>query len=929
MESEVLPNYTRQGGSRIRNPPQKIEENILSQLPGKAAASTQGWIRSRLPEQDLGRRVQGCSGEDGERPYCLDRGPNKGARPVASDPRFRRPEAAPRPSMGTGSFTEKPRKKLDQLGHGHLPHPSRPDHGQIWDRKETELSGGSEPEPALPDDQWASTRNRRKFYGKAQAIWQSVSHQLSPRRQHASKGKEGGSRLGMPDSGRHWDRFDATSAYPRKRTVGLSYSDRLGWSSISERESSDDEATQPTEEYSQRKGRLETASRPPTEAKRDIKLERFDGTVRVESFLAKFEICSRHNRWNEADRMDNLQCALTGEAAQILWDMGADGVKTSKDFIQQLQARYGSANQTALYRTRLKFRRRQRGETLAELVNDVRRFIVLAYPGPSLPIKEAFACEAFLEALNDKELALKIREKEPPTLEEAYQFAMRLEAYAVVHEPDKSDRKVFLPRKVTEGQTRPETDPDKFLETLRNMSGLQQASFEKLLGEIKTIVERHNAPLSNKRSQNRRRLGQQKGNQEPRRRFGNKKCFQCREVGHLIAKCPYLVSGDATDDNQKTFRTVDKATNRINEQDGVYLRVILAGKMHRALVDTGSVSSSIPDGIIPLETLRKTDSVLKAANGVEIEVMGETCLDLQVDDLVIPLNFLVVRDVPEVILGMNWIREYVDSFDLKNGKIIIQGRALSLSIESDERVPNGASNAGRNHMVAVGRYTCGAALLDTATTKTDCPRIVDQPQSTRRVKRKPKYPLPPDDQRDGYRPSESIELSRVARVMADGERATKIKRRLGFERPKRADRRKRSSPTDAVDLNAGGQSSFHRGDRCSDQQPSFGIDKPRVNDAPTTRVIRCRRYAGDIHPRRRNRPFDKGGVRHDHRQRRKRNQRPESRSSDIDDAPRVYQTSGNVLRRVPDSPADNDQCRRVGQNDKTERRMLIRNKSYV
>ena len=398
---------------------------------------------------------------------------------------------------------------------------------------------------------------------------------------------------------------------------------------------------------------------------------------------------------------------------------------------------------------------------------------------------------------------------------------------------------------------------------------------------------------------------------------------------HLIAKCPYLVSGDATDDNQKTFRTVDKATNRINEQDGVYLRVILAGKMHRALVDTGSVSSSIPDGIIPLETLWKTDSVLKAANGVEIGVMGETCLDMQVDGLVILLNFLVVRDVPEVILGMNWIREYVDSFDLKNGKIIIQGRALPLLIEADERVPNGASNAGRNQMVAVGRYTCESALLDTATTKTDCPRIVDQPQSTRRVKRKPKYTLSADDQRDGYRPSESIELSRVARVMADGDGSTRIKRRLGYEMPKRADRRERSSPTDAFDLNAGGQSSFHKGDRCSDQQPSFGIDKQRVNDTLTTRVVRCRRYPGDIQPRRRNRPSDEGGVRHDHRQRKKRNQLPESRSSDIDDALRVYQTSENVLRRVPESPVDNDQCRSADQNDKTARRMFIRNKTYV
>ena len=45
-------------------------------------------------------------------------------------------------------------------------------------------------------------------------------------------------------------------------------------------------------------------------------------------------------------------------------------------------------------------------------------------------MRETFACEAFLEALNDRDMALKIREKEPSTLEQACQMAMRLEAYA-------------------------------------------------------------------------------------------------------------------------------------------------------------------------------------------------------------------------------------------------------------------------------------------------------------------------------------------------------------------------------------------------------------------------------------------------------------------------------------------------------------------
>ena len=193
LEDEVLPTYTSQGDSRMWGTPRKMEENILSQ----AAAATQGWIRSRLPEQDLGRRVQGWSGEDREGPYCFDRAPNKGARPVALDPRCKRPEA-PRQSMGTDVFPEIPRTKVGQLRHGRPSHLSRPGYSQRWDRGETELSSGSEPEPALPDDQWAFARNPRKFYREAQANWQPAIHQPPPRRQHASKMNEGGSKLWVP-----------------------------------------------------------------------------------------------------------------------------------------------------------------------------------------------------------------------------------------------------------------------------------------------------------------------------------------------------------------------------------------------------------------------------------------------------------------------------------------------------------------------------------------------------------------------------------------------------------------------------------------------------------------------------------------------------------------------------------------------------------
>ena len=432
--------------------------------------------------------------------------------------------------------------------------------------------------------------------------------------------------------------------------------------------------------------------KPSTRDKKDMKLEKFDGKTRIESFLAKFEICARHNGWSEADRIDNLQCSLVGgDAAQILWDMGAEGVKTSKDLIRQLETRYGSANQTALYRTQLKYRRRQKGETLGDLVNDVRRLIILAYPGPSSTMRETFACEAFLEALNDKDLALKIREKEPSTLEQACQMAMRLEAYE--GGALERDRRVPQTRQVTESSDGSGTSYDRCTEFLRDWSQLQQANFEKLMSEVESFFAKQDkaiipptncsgvgppsleGPPTGRNWIRRRRNGNYRG--DSRRPQG---CYNCGEDGHFMARCPYppVERDDPNRPGRKQELPVS-VTNHIKGEAGAYLKISIGGRRYHALLDTGSEILLIPKDLVPLATLSKTVQVIHAANGTEIKVLGETELAVKVADLEISFDCLVVRDVSDVILGLDWMTKYVDTLNLKEKTIVVQGRTLLLS----------------------------------------------------------------------------------------------------------------------------------------------------------------------------------------------------------------------------------------------------------
>ena len=81
------------------------------------------------------------------------------------------------------------------------------------------------------------------------------------------------------------------------------------------------------------------------------------------------------------------------------------------------------------YRTEQRARRRCAGETLNDLFVDVKRLVALGYQAEaaSSSVLDSIAKDCFIDAL-DTDLALRVREKEPSTLDNALHVALRLEA---------------------------------------------------------------------------------------------------------------------------------------------------------------------------------------------------------------------------------------------------------------------------------------------------------------------------------------------------------------------------------------------------------------------------------------------------------------------------------------------------------------------
>ena len=166
----------------------------------------------------------------------------------------------------------------------------------------------------------------------------------------------------------------------------------------------------------------------------------------IESHITQFEIIARRNQWDELEKADYLKCSLTGEANHILRDLS--GTATYEEVVARLRQRYGSLDCMEACRVALKTRVRQPGETLSHLMKDIRSLFLQAYPGQTSSLSEIMARDAFVNALQDRDLMIKVLEREPATLDQAFKIAERMELYKSLPVGSDGDVREKLPSKV-------------------------------------------------------------------------------------------------------------------------------------------------------------------------------------------------------------------------------------------------------------------------------------------------------------------------------------------------------------------------------------------------------------------------------------------------------------------------------------------------
>ncbi|KAK3583164.1 hypothetical protein CHS0354_025678 [Potamilus streckersoni] len=84
-----------------------------------------------------------------------------------------------------------------------------------------------------------------------------------------------------------------------------------------------------------------------------------------------------------------------------------------------------------IFRSKLKSRYREKGETLPELAQNIRKLTRLAFPSASNDVIEILAIEQFTEAINASDIRLRLREHGPKTMSEIETLAAKLEAHRI------------------------------------------------------------------------------------------------------------------------------------------------------------------------------------------------------------------------------------------------------------------------------------------------------------------------------------------------------------------------------------------------------------------------------------------------------------------------------------------------------------------
>jgi len=455
---------------------------------------------------------------------------------------------------------------------------------------------------------------------------------------------------------------------------------------------------------------------PQSKQKNIMRPKEYDGKEPVNSYLAHFRVCAEFNKWSEDEKRSWLQWSLKDRARQALWDEPNCTTMSFIELEKALRSRFGSEHQREVHKMELENRRRRPHESLSDLMQDIRRLMVLGYGNEQGPMWESVAIKSFLGSLDDPHLAIEIRKQRPVTLDAAYQEALLLDGYYRTTPGERGDAEKGRKRdqarsaRVDEEKSMQERNWQREMlqvqkstaaeiqQMLRQMQMQYEGQREReLLGLAMSTPHAGDRREHRSADESRPTMGvpvtSDREEQQPMDRPNNYRpsrgrCYRCNGAGHYARNCPAGSPQAERSTGSNSEPTGESAgrphgaafSRRIAPNSTAYLPVYIGKQRYWSLLDTGSEISIIPSSCIRHEEVVPNCQRLIAANGTEIDVDGEAVVDVEFDtDLVIRSKFLVSCHVNEIMLGLDWLQDQRCVWDFDRSTVRISGRDFRLS----------------------------------------------------------------------------------------------------------------------------------------------------------------------------------------------------------------------------------------------------------
>ena len=430
----------------------------------------------------------------------------------------------------------------------------------------------------------------------------------------------------------------------------------------------------------------------------------YNGRTDLDTFLVRFETCSRHFGWSESDKIFHLMNALTEFAEPIVKEVGPAG--TLENILGLLQIRFGNKLRLDNFHAELKRRKRDPEESLQDFYLDLCRLRTLASgENPDERYPEVYFRNIFVDALGDRELRRAVLIQNPGTMEAAYHVAIRLEQFYAYETPlrDRSCRKQTVRRldpespmpmtgRNTDDLARRIEELEGALQSMQMMTGTpMQASYlpiessfnESIQSPVQnptsavTGVQTHGERTSHKTRQVNIPLGRREQSMAR-----NRICCTCNEDGHSCRGCnqPGSQSNNSVSQepqNCKSRRYRARSGSGLNPPMKVrreaYLEIFMGSRKTLALLDSGCEQSVIGRNLIRKIPLKPTSEKLCTADGTDIPLLGETIVELSVSGFRTSCRVVVTDAITEFILGIEWMKKNQCVWDFGSNSFTIHG----------------------------------------------------------------------------------------------------------------------------------------------------------------------------------------------------------------------------------------------------------------